>query len=96
MNNLLWALLFVSFNIFAAPIDINKASTQEISESLSGIGLKKAADIVAYRKENGSFTSIDDLANVKGIGEKTIAKNKENLLLTTGEKKKKNNLQSPK
>ncbi|MCF7971478.1 MAG: helix-hairpin-helix domain-containing protein [Methylococcaceae bacterium] len=93
MKKLLWALLFVSFNIFAAPVDINKASAQEISESLNGVGLKKAEAIVAYRTANGSFTSIDDLANVKGIGEKTIAKNKENLLLSSDaastEKKKK-------
>jgi competence protein ComEA len=42
MKQLLWALLLVSFNIFAAPVDINKASAQEMSESLKGVGLKKA------------------------------------------------------
>ncbi len=89
MKQLLWALLLVSFNIFAAPVDINKASAQEISESLKGVGLKKADAIVAYRKANGPFASIDDLANVKGIGEKTIAKNKDNLQISKGKKVKK-------
>jgi len=96
MKQLLWALLLVSFNIFAAPVDINKASAQEISESLKGVGLKKADAIVAYRKANGPFASIDDLANVKGIGEKTIAKNKDNIQLNTKAKKKKSNTKKSK
>ena len=96
MKQLLWALLLVSFNIFAAPVDINKASAQEMSESLKGVGLKKADAIVAYRKANGPFSSIDDLANVKGIGEKTIAKNKDNLQLNTKAKKKKSNTKKSK
>ncbi len=96
MKQLLWALLLVSFNIFAAPVDINKASAQEMSESLKGVGLKKADAIVAYRKANGPFASIDDLANVKGIGEKTIAKNKDNLQLNTKAKKKKSNTKKSK
>jgi competence protein ComEA len=87
MKQLLLALLLASFNIFAAPIDINKASAQEMSESLKGVGLKKAEAIIAYRKANGPFSSIDDLANVKGIGEKTIAKNKSNLQISNSKKK---------
>ncbi|WBX82280.1 helix-hairpin-helix domain-containing protein [Virgibacillus salarius] len=50
---------------------INQASVEEI-ESLSGIGPAKAEAIVRYREENGPFTTIDDLLNVSGIGEKTI------------------------
>jgi len=96
MKQLLWALLLVSFNIFAAPVDINKASAQEMSESLKGVGLKKAEAIIAYRKANGPFASIDDLANVKGIGEKTIAKNKNNLQLNAKAKKKKSNTKKSK
>ena len=41
----------------------------------------KAAAIVAYRKTNGPFRSIDELANVKGIGTKTVEKNRTNLKL---------------
>ena len=41
----------------------------------------KAAAIVAYRETNGPFRSIDELANVKGIGTKTVEKNRTNLKL---------------
>lgn len=54
-----------------AKLRINQASVEEI-ESLSGIGPAKAEAIVRYREENGPFTTIDDLLNVSGIGEKTI------------------------
>jgi competence protein ComEA len=60
-----------------------------MSESLKGVGLKKAKAIVAYRKANGPFASIDDLASVKGIGKKTIAKNKGNLQISKDKKKTK-------
>ena len=69
-------LLFLSFSVFAEPVNINKANAEEIAASLSGVGDKKAQEIVKYRKKHGSFESVNDLAKVKGIGEKTIAKNK--------------------
>ena len=40
---------------------------------LTGIGDKKAEQIIAYRQEHGKFNSIDDLKNVSGIGDKTFA-----------------------
>ena len=43
--------------------------------SLNGIGQSKAEAIVAYREANGPFAVTADLANVKGIGERTIEKN---------------------
>ena len=64
---------------YAAPVDINTASAEEISNALTGIGLKKAEDIVAYRTQNGKFKSVNDLAAVKGIGEKTVEKNRDNI-----------------
>nr|WP_294680827.1 ComEA family DNA-binding protein [uncultured Anaerotignum sp.] len=54
-------------------LNINTATAQELT-SLSGIGEKKAADIVAYRETNGSFSDIADLMQVSGIGEKTFEK----------------------
>jgi len=71
----------LSFNIYAQPVDINKANAQEISDALKGVGLKKADAIVKYRQQHGAFSSVDELANVKGIGEKTIKKNKKNIYL---------------
>lgn len=79
MKKLLILLMLLSFNIHAKPVDINKASAQEISDSLNGVGMKKAEAIVNYRKKHGSFKSMNGLINVKGIGEKTLAKNKANI-----------------
>ncbi|NOQ64162.1 MAG: helix-hairpin-helix domain-containing protein [Methyloprofundus sp.] len=73
--------LLLSFNTFAAPVNVNTASAQEIASSLNGIGLKKAEAIVEYRKKNGKFTTAAGLSNVKGIGDKTIAKNKKDIKL---------------
>jgi competence protein ComEA len=65
----------------AGPVNINTASAEEIAESLKGIGLSKATQIVAYREQNGSFTHIDELINVKGVGMKTVDRNKDLILL---------------
>lgn len=54
-------------------ININTADTRELIK-LSGIGEVKAAAIVAYREEHGAFSSLEELLNVKGIGEKTLEK----------------------
>jgi len=80
MKKILILLVLFSFNAFAKPVNINKASAQEIADSLNGIGIKKAEAIVEYRKKN-KFKSADELSNVKGIGEKTIAKNKKDIKL---------------
>ncbi len=60
----------------ASTININSASADEIAEALNGVGLTKAEAIVSYRKDNGPFKTLADLENVKGIGEKTLEKNK--------------------
>ena len=49
-------------------ININTANESELS-SLPGIGDATALKIINYRNENGKFSSIDDIKNVKGIGE---------------------------
>lgn len=54
-------------------ININEASAKELM-SLKGIGEVKAAAIVEYRRANGGFRKIEDIMNVKGIGEKTFEK----------------------
>lgn len=54
-------------------ISINTAGTVELQE-IPGIGEKKAKAIVDYRKEHGPFKSVDELTNVKGIGEKMLEK----------------------
>jgi competence protein ComEA len=59
-------------------ININTADVEELTK-LKGIGVKKAEAIVAWRKENGNFKSVDQLLDVKGIGEATLAQNRENI-----------------
>jgi competence protein ComEA len=58
------------------PVNINKADAKTIASSLDNIGESKAKAIVDYRTKNGPFTSVQQLGNVKGIGDKTLEKNK--------------------
>ena len=51
-----------------AAVNINTASADGL-KALPGIGPSKAAAIVEYRQQNGSFKSVDELKNVKGIGD---------------------------
>lgn len=53
------------------PIDINRADAEQLT-ALPGIGEVLANRIVAYREENGSFLSTQELQNVEGIGEKRL------------------------
>lgn len=80
--------LVLALPAFAAgPVDINSADAKTIAEALTGIGLSKAEAIVAYRAENGPFASADDLSKVKGVGEKTVERNRD--LIVTGSSKSK-------
>lgn len=58
-----------------ATININRASEGELV-SLNGIGSSKAQAIILYREMFGSFQTVDELAKVKGIGAKTVEKNR--------------------
>ena len=60
------------------PININTASEAELT-TLDGIGSSKAQAIILYRETMGQFETVDDLANVKGIGEKTLQNNRARL-----------------
>jgi competence protein ComEA len=54
-------------------INVNTASLAQLA-LLPGVGKKKAAAIMEYRTKNGNFKSVDDLVNVKGIGQKMLQK----------------------
>ncbi|TKB11723.1 helix-hairpin-helix domain-containing protein [Desulforhopalus sp. IMCC35007] len=56
-------------------VNVNTAD-EEMLTQLPGVGPATASAIVKYRKANGNFKSANDLLNVKGIGEKTLAKMK--------------------
>ena len=55
------------------PININTATLREL-KAIEGIGTTKAESIIAYREENGGFSSVDELINVTGIGKATLEK----------------------
>lgn len=59
-------------------INLNTADVTEL-QNLPGVGPKKAELIIQYRQEKGSFSKIEDLTEVQGIGEKTFAKIKSQL-----------------
>lgn len=62
-------------------LNINSASEADL-DKLPGIGPARAADIIAYRQENGGFSSIEELKNISGIGDKTFENLKD--LVTVG------------
>lgn len=55
-----------------APVNLNTADLVAL-DTLPGVGPVTAEAIVAWREENGPFRSVDDLLDVKGIGEATLA-----------------------
>ncbi|HEY7289055.1 MAG TPA: helix-hairpin-helix domain-containing protein [Vicinamibacterales bacterium] len=61
-------------------VNINSASAAEF-EALPGIGPKLAARIIEYRQKNGPFKKVEDLMNVRGLGEKNFLKLKAQLTL---------------
>lgn len=69
----------------ADQVNINTATAQEIADTLNGVGLSKAEKIVEYRDANGPFVHIDELVNVKGIGLRTVDKNRDAIDLGASE-----------
>ena len=81
---LLSLVLFSGVALAGAPVNVNTADAPAIASAMQGVGLKKAEAIVAYRKANGAFKSADQLALVKGIGLKTIEKNRDRIVFAGG------------
>jgi competence protein ComEA len=65
----------------AQVVNINTAPADQL-ERLPGVGPKTAARIVEYRQKNGGFKKIEELMNVRGIGEKAFLKMKGQLTVT--------------
>ena len=61
-------------------IDLNSASSEEL-QTLKGIGPTKAQAIIDYRDRYGGFTCIEEITEVKGIGEKTFEKIKDQITI---------------
>lgn len=85
MNSLKLSLsifvLGLSANVFAGPVNINTADASTLDAELNGVGPTIAQRIVAFRQANGPFSAPEQLSLVKGVGERTIEKNREFLLV---------------
>ena len=62
-------------------VNINKANAETLAANLDGVGLQKAQAIVAYREQQGAFTSVDEITAVRGIGPSTLEKNRSKLVV---------------
>lgn len=77
--SLLLSLMLAGGAIAADKVNINTATAAALDEALVNVGPSKAEAIVAYRKEHGAFKSAEQLAMVKGIGLKTVEKNRDRI-----------------
>ena len=65
-------------------VDINAADSVKLTE-LPGIGPALAQRIVEYRKEHGPFKSVDELVNVRGVGDRLLARLRERITIGSKE-----------
>lgn len=80
------AIATLSSALAGDKVDINRASATQLADSLNGVGAAKAEAIIEYRTKNGPFQSADQLAEVRGIGLKTIEKNRDVILVGSAAK----------
>jgi len=62
-------------------VNINTADAATLARMLTGIGQSRAEEIVRYRETYGAFATIDELAEVKGIGAATVERNRSLIVL---------------
>ena len=65
-----------------ATVNLNTATAADL-EALPGIGAKTAARILDYRQKNGPFKKVEELMNVRGVGEKNFLKLKSQITVAT-------------
>jgi competence protein ComEA len=78
-KTLLALCLLIPTLLFAEAININTADKDALMSAIKGVGEKRAEAIIAYREQNGPFKSIEELAEVRGIGASVIEANMDNL-----------------
>jgi competence protein ComEA len=79
--SLVLAALFAGPAAASDKVDVNTADAATIDRVLVNIGPSKAEAIVAHRTANGPYKSLEQLAQVKGIGLKTVEKNRDRIEL---------------
>lgn len=62
-------------------ININTADAEQLAYALTGVGIKRAKDIIKLREELGQFSDVNQLMQVKGIGPRMLELNKERIIL---------------
>ncbi|MCL7713060.1 ComEA family DNA-binding protein [Stenotrophomonas mori] len=77
LRSLVLAMVLNGPALAADKVDINTATATELDQVLVNVGAAKAQAIVDYRQANGPFKSVDELALVKGIGLKTVERNRD-------------------
>ncbi|MGE4458791.1 ComEA family DNA-binding protein [Stenotrophomonas acidaminiphila] len=77
LKSLVLALLLTASAHATDKVDINTATAAELDQVLVNVGAAKAQAIVEYRQANGPFKSVEELALVKGIGLKTVERNRD-------------------
>ena len=82
--SLLLALALCGPALAADVVYINTADAATLDQVLLNVGPAKAQAIVEYRRENGAFRSVEQLAMVKGIGLKTVERNRDRIILGSG------------
>ena len=81
LQSLVLSLALVGAALAADKVNVNTADAATIDRVLLNVGPAKAEAIVAHRKANGAFRSAEQLAMVKGIGLKTVEKNRDRIVL---------------
>ena len=80
-KTLLAICLLIPTLLFAETININTADKETLMSTIKGVGEKRADAIIAYREDHGPFKSIEELANVRGVGPSIVESNMDNLSL---------------
>jgi competence protein ComEA len=75
-------LALCSAGAIAGPVNINTADAATLAAELTGVGPALAEAIVRDRAEHGNFDSPEALTRVKGIGERIIEMNRENIRIS--------------
>jgi competence protein ComEA len=80
-------LLLGPLPLFAEPVNINTADEKTLAEALTGVGPALAAEIVRDREENGPYDSPEALMRVRGIGERVVENNHDDIRIDEPEER---------